>query len=71
MIERMVVQSSNLASVGYDPDTETLEVEFINCRVYQYLGVPQFIYEELMSSPSLGRYLNHNIIPQYACQLVG
>lgn len=29
-MERQAVSSSNLASVGYDPNSETLEVEFVS-----------------------------------------
>jgi len=38
---RMSVSSSNISSVGYDPKTQTLEVEFHNGGVYQYFNVPQ------------------------------
>ena len=43
-MEREPVVSSNLVSVGYDPASETLEVEFIKTGVYQYLNVPQFMW---------------------------
>lgn len=59
-MERVSVISSNLVSVGYDPETMTLEVEFNN-GLYQYYDVPQYIYEELMSADSLGSYLYRNI----------
>lgn len=60
-MERGPVQSSNLASLGYDETTAILEVEFTNGNIYQYSGVPLDVYEGLMASTSKGRYLNENI----------
>ncbi len=53
---RQPVESSNLKSVGYDPGTKTLEIEFQNGGVYQYHEVPQTVYRELMNADSHGRY---------------
>lgn len=66
-MNRIPVDSSNLASVGYDAESLVLEVEFNNGRVYQYFDVPQGTYEELMSSSSKGGYLNKAIKKQFRC----
>jgi uncharacterized protein len=55
------VSSSNVASVGYDQNTMTLEVEFKSGSVYQYFDVPEGVYREMMSADSIGTYLNQNI----------
>lgn len=55
---RTPVSSSNIASIGYDSRTRTLEVEFNNGSVYQYHGVPEGIYQGLMGAPSHGEYLD-------------
>jgi len=60
-MERVPVQSSSLASVGYDPATSTLEVEFLNGSVYQYSGVPDHVHEGLMNAASKGSYLDQNV----------
>ena len=65
-MERAQVESSNIESIGYDPDTETLEVEFIKGGLYQYYGVPEHIYNELMSVSSHGGYLASNIKGTYS-----
>lgn len=57
-MERTPVASSNLASVGYDPNSQTLEIEFHSGSVYQYSGVPQSIYQGLMSAASKGSYFD-------------
>ncbi len=60
-MKRISVESSNLASVGYDPAISTLEIEFHSGAIYQYFAVPQEIYDGLMNAASKGSYLDHNI----------
>ena len=60
-MHRMTVSSSNILEVGYEEDSQTLEVLFRNDRVYQYFSVPRQVAEELMSAESLGQYLNQHI----------
>ena len=64
-MERQSVDSSNLASVGYDAENEILEVEFNHGGVYQYFDVPEDVYRELMAAPSHGRYFMANIRGDY------
>ena len=64
-MNRTPVTSSNVASVGYDPGTMTLEVEFKNGSVYQYFDVPEAVYQELKSAASVGTYLNQSIKNSY------
>ena len=59
--ERIPVESSNLKAVAYSASYETLEIEFHGGRVYWYQGVPERIYEGLMSASSKGSY-HHNHI---------
>lgn len=64
-MNRMAVISSNVASVGYDANTMTLEVEFTNGSVYQYCDVPVTEYQALLNASSVGTYLNQNIKTSY------
>lgn len=57
-MERTPVQSSSVSSVGYDRDSYTLEVEFLNGSVYQYFGVPESIFSGLMNAPSKGTFFD-------------
>jgi hypothetical protein len=56
-----VANSSNIASVGYDAATQTMEVEFTNGNVYQYFDVPEVVYQELLRAESAGKFLNAQI----------
>jgi len=64
-MERKSVESSNLASIGYDAENEILEVEFKHGGVYQYFDVPENVYDELMNADSHGVYFSANIRNDY------
>lgn len=70
-MNREGVASSNLASIGYDEPSQTLEVEFLNGSIYQYYNVPRNMYESLMQAPSKGLFLNTYIKNQYPYSRVG
>lgn len=70
-MERYSVASSNIAAIGYDDSTDTLEVEFLDGAVYQYFGVPPNIHEQLMQESSKGRFLNTYIKNAYPYSRVG
>lgn len=65
-MDRTPVSSSNLRSVGYDAETQTLEIEFHKGGIYQYYGVPEYEYESLISASSIGRYFIDNIKTRYS-----
>lgn len=65
-LDRTPVSSSNIVSIGYEPDSGTLEIEFNNGSVYQYSNVPQAEYDGLTSAASHGTYFNANIKNRYS-----
>jgi KTSC domain len=67
-MERVTVSSSNIASVGYDSASETLEIEFKNGLIYHYFNVPEIMHEQLMAASSLGSFFNANIRNVYGWQ---
>lgn len=54
---RIPVRSTNIASIGYDEATSTLEVGFRNGSTYQYYGVPASVWRAVMYASSHGRAL--------------
>lgn len=56
MKRRPLPKSSSLASVGYDRETSTLEIEFREGGIYAYHLVPANVYRELLEAASAGRY---------------
>ena len=55
------LSSSNLASAGYDDESQTLEIEFHSGGTYQYFDVPRTIYDGLLSADSAGRFFHQQI----------
>ena len=60
-MNRVPVTSSNVASVGYDAASQTLEVEFLDGALYQYFDVPSGVHDGLLGAASVGGYLNQNV----------
>ncbi|HEX9028785.1 MAG TPA: KTSC domain-containing protein [Anaerolineales bacterium] len=65
MITLEPVESSMLASIGYDPKSQLLVVLFNSGKVYEYYNVPPEVYQGLMSAESKGGYMNSQIIDVY------
>ncbi|WP_431048917.1 KTSC domain-containing protein [Roseateles sp. L2-2] len=70
-MQRTSVSSSNLASAGYDPTTQTLEVEFNSGGIYEYYNVPEHLFHELLSASSVGRYFAQHIKNTFGYAQVG
>ena len=69
-MDHQPIDSSAIASAGYDDDRGALEVKFRSGRVYLYKQVPRGVYEELITSSSAGRYLNEAIRANYEVELI-
>ena len=61
MLVVVAVESSTIASVGYDLTQGLLQLEFCSRAVYHYYGVPARVYEALLEAPSKGSYFNRAI----------
>jgi hypothetical protein len=61
----VTVESTTLATVGYDENLKRLQLEFCSRAVYLYFGVPATAYEALLDAPSKGRYFNGTIRGRY------
>lgn len=70
-MDRYQVASTNIAAIGYDFTTQTLEVEFLSGWVYQYYGVPENLYQQIMQTSSKGQFLNQYIKNAYPYSRVG
>src|SRR5260370_3696895 len=59
------LESTTLATVGYDENLKRLQLEFCSRAVYLYFGVPGAVYEALLDAPSKGRDFNGTIRGHY------
>lgn len=58
---RTPVTSSAIASVGHDPATNTLEIEFRGGAVHQYPNVTADEHAALVGAPSLGKHFSTHL----------
>ncbi|HEX6040495.1 KTSC domain-containing protein [Longimicrobium sp.] len=72
MVQRVPVESSNIAAVGYVPERRVLQIEFVGGRIYEYAGVPSTVHDGLMRAPSKGTFFARHIRPAgFAYRRVG
>jgi hypothetical protein len=64
-MDRVRVASSNITSVGHDPATSTLEIEFHDAAVYRYSEVPERHFQGLVGAASVGGYFHRHIKGRY------
>ena len=62
---RTPVKSSAIKSVGHDPETNMMEVEFQSGHVYTYKDVPEEAHADFISSTSIGKHFNNHIQGNY------
>ena len=58
-------KSSNIVSIGYDDDFNTMYVTFKNGYRYAFFNVPEDRHDEMLNSASVGSYFNKNIRNRY------
>jgi hypothetical protein len=64
-MQRVPVDSSSIAAIGYDPEGCVLEIEFrLSGQIYRYFGVPAEDYAAFLSAESKGSYLNQKFKPR-------
>lgn len=69
-MERNKISSGNLRSIGYDPGTQTLEVEFSGGTVIQYSKVSVDTYRRLIGSSSMASFFRDNIEEEYTAKRI-
>lgn len=68
--EMTPVDSSSVASVGFDRTANELWIEFLNGGTYVYSLVPFATYRALLSADSIGGYVNREIKPHHGVHAV-
>jgi hypothetical protein len=54
-------QSTNITAFGYDPESSTLSIKFKSGTTYNYMQVPDKVFEAMKTSASKGRFFQKNI----------
>lgn len=69
-MNRQALNSSHLASVGYDENQRMLEIEFTDGQVYAYADVPPEVYQALSNDWSPGTFFKNQIRNKYRFERV-
>jgi hypothetical protein len=64
-MQRQLVDSSGILSVGYDDWSKTLEIEYPGGAIYDYARVPEVLYRDLLEAESKRRFVNLFIKPYF------
>ena len=67
-MERKRLNASSIRSVGYDPKTQVLEVEFSNGSIVQYERVSAEVHRRFLAAPSPGSYFRDQIEESYTAR---
>lgn len=60
-IHRVPVDSSYVKSIGYDPASQVMHVEFDGGKVFHYDGVPQQAHQAFRNADSVGKHFYNHI----------
>ena len=69
-IAMLPVSSSMAQAIGYDADSQTLQIEFASGAVYQYADVEEETWESLRDADSTGKFFNSEIKSRYSSERV-
>jgi len=62
--------STVVAAIRYDVKTSKLRIIFQSGSIYDYLKVPEKVYNEMMKVSSKGEFLNKEIKPNYGFEKI-
>lgn len=67
-IAMTAVESSQLSAIGYDPGSQTLQVDFTQNpdKIYQYQGVSPVTFDALQAAESKGSFVHKNVKDKFA-----
>lgn len=64
-MKRESVDSSMISSIGYDPSTKILEIEFNSGAVWHYFNFPKSLWKDFKNADSYGRFFLDYIKDEY------
>lgn len=65
-MEHIAVQSKDIAIIGYDKNTRSLEVAFRSGGVYTYTDVAEDVFRSFVNAPSKGTFFASQIKDKYS-----
>ncbi len=69
-MDKKIINSERIKSVGYDQRTRLLEVEFRDGSVKQYADVSREIQRKIMSASSIGSFFADKIEEEFTAKRI-
>jgi hypothetical protein len=66
-MDMIIVRSSAIRAVGYDPKSQRMCIAFVEGHSYDFCRVPSSIFDGLLRASSKGGYYNQYIKDRYQC----
>jgi hypothetical protein len=60
-MERTPVKSSQIVSIGHDPEKNELHIEFASGQVYRYFEVTADEHQALLAADSIGKHFGAHV----------
>lgn len=60
-MKRDPTDSTSINSIGYNPGTMILEIEFVSGKVYRYFDVPESLHADFVGADSKGNFFSTRI----------
>ena len=67
----MLVESTAIRSIDYDPSRKRLEVTFVSGERYAYAKVPGAVHRAFVEAESKGRFFHAKIRDRFECERLG
>ncbi len=67
-MKRIYVSSHIIHSIGYDPESKLLEIEFLSGDIYQYHNVPPILFLEILKTDILSITMHEWMCDLYQCK---
>ncbi|HMV46580.1 MAG TPA: KTSC domain-containing protein [Blastocatellia bacterium] len=64
-IKTVPVESGNLAAIGYEAESKTLQVDFKTGKRFQYPNVPPELFAEFQAAESVGKFFAARIKSEF------
>lgn len=62
--------STVISSFSYNAETRRLRITFVTHKEYEYIDVPEEVYNAMKNAWSKGIFFNHHIRNDYKCEVL-
>jgi hypothetical protein len=70
-MQRQEMTSSKIKFIGYYPLEKILEIGFVNSSTFQYVGVPESVYNSFLTVQSKSRFFDGVVKGKFLCRKTG